>query len=313
MKALGMRFALAVAAGGALAAWATNAEAICVGKKRKAASRKNKEAAEKFCKQYVADNPGVSCKVDKRICPKGYVAQKKWKGCGINYSACVKGKKTTRLKKRREQGRDEARQWCESYTKTSGEACRYVKTGAVCPKGFRHYTKVKHRGMRNYKICVRGKKVGGDRKKVTNNCDPKIAGMMTRALNWLDTNFDEVAGDFEMAKRRGKDRRKRRKLGTKLRKAKVACYPRNTGVCKKDKLLGMAKWGQTRKVHICSGRIDSFCDLVGVLFHELAHRAKLPKSKIHNSDDPRRVNDHVYRIGFKARDACVADGKDMKI
>ena len=313
MNAIWLRFALAVGAATVMVTWTTSAEALCVGKKRKRASAKNKAAAAAFCKKYIADNPGAACKVDKRICPRGYVARKKWKGCGTNYSACVKGSKLTRGKQRRAQGAAEAKAWCAKYSRTSGEECRYVKTGAICPKGFRRYTKLKAGGIRNYKICVRGKKIGGDRTKVTNNCDPRIAGLMTRALDWLDNNFDEVAGDFKMAKRKGKDRRKRRKLSRKLRKAKVQCYPRNTGVCKKKNLLGMAKWGQTRRVHICSARIGKFCDLVGTLFHELAHRAKLPKSKIHNTSDPRRVNDHVYRIGFKARDACEASGANFTI
>ncbi|HMR07396.1 MAG TPA: hypothetical protein PKA88_16560 [Polyangiaceae bacterium] len=74
---------------------APRADARC---DRKCESEKNKAAATAYCAQYQADHPDKECKVEKRVCSKGYVAAKKWKGQGTNYSACVKGKKATKIK-----------------------------------------------------------------------------------------------------------------------------------------------------------------------------------------------------------------------
>jgi len=60
---------------------------------RKCESQKNKDAATKFCSNYTKIHQGSECKVDERVCPKGHIAEKKWKGKGINYSACIKGSK----------------------------------------------------------------------------------------------------------------------------------------------------------------------------------------------------------------------------
>jgi hypothetical protein len=66
--------------------------------KRSDHSAKNKKLAQDYCKVFEKKYPKKECKVDKRICPKGWVADKKFKGRGTNYSSCVRGRKTERLK-----------------------------------------------------------------------------------------------------------------------------------------------------------------------------------------------------------------------
>ena len=68
------------------------------GPKRKAASDANKKAAQEYCKVYEKKYKDKECKVDVRVCPKGWRADKKFKGKGTNYSACVRGKKSERTK-----------------------------------------------------------------------------------------------------------------------------------------------------------------------------------------------------------------------
>ncbi len=293
----------------------TNASA---GKKRKEASAANKAAAEKFCQEYRAANPGAACKVDKRTCPKGYVAERKWKGKGINYSACVQGKKRQRSEKKKEQGEDAARAWCAEYSASSGESCEFVKTAHQCPKGYRRYTRIKNSNIRNYKICVKGKKTLKKKQVVKNNTKPSDAALTTRALTWLREHYDDVTDDFVIEGKDGKTKRTSKRLSRKFDKVKVVWHSENDKGCKPDKVLGYRASGQPRTVHICTKRQfpggtssvsdAKFCSFVGTIFHEIAHTARVPKSKVHNdASNPDRTKDHVYQLGIKAENACRAD------
>ena len=314
--------------------WISNANAICLGKQRRKASAKNSAAASAYCREYKAKNPNGTCIVDRNFCPKRYVAAKKFKGCGINYASCVKGSKISKfknslkkgfknvvknkvrnkIKDKTAKGRAKAAAWCKIYSRTTGMSCKPVKTGRMCPRGYRRFTKLKGRKFRNYKICIKGRKIGPSKQHVDNNCDPRSASYTKQATDWLTNHYDDVTGNFHVTGRKRKNNRIRRRLSRKFRNVNVVCYPRNTGICAKKGLGGQANAGQLRKVHICFKRHKSFCSLVGTLFHEVAHKARVPHSKIHNNfNNPDRLKDHVYRLGIKARQACVADGADFAL
>ncbi len=135
------------------------------GKKRRAASAANKAAATKFCNEYKSTNPGASCIVDKRTCPRGYVAERKWKGKGTNYSACVKGKKSERGKKRRaekkalsQEHKAAAEKYCASR---KGVECKVVKGNiAGCGKGWTKAKTFRGRGD-DYLACELTKRAKG--------------------------------------------------------------------------------------------------------------------------------------------------------
>jgi hypothetical protein len=72
----------------------------CVPSKRGHASAQNKRLANDYCKVFRKKFPKKQCKVDKGWCPKGYIADKSFKGKGQNYSACIKGSKLKNLKRK---------------------------------------------------------------------------------------------------------------------------------------------------------------------------------------------------------------------
>lgn len=121
------------------------------------ASRENKAQAERFCRDYIEKNPGAACKVDKRICPRGFFAAKKFKGRGTNYSACVKGKKVgNRREAKSEQNYNDARKFCADWSARHKKRC--IVDARACPRGY--YAAKKFRGFgKNYSACVPGKKV----------------------------------------------------------------------------------------------------------------------------------------------------------
>ncbi len=295
--------------------WIANADArkLCIGKKRKRGSAANRSAAADFCHQYKTKNPGTACIVDKRICPRGYVAKKKFRGCGTNYSSCVKGRKIPTLADRANKGKNRAANWCKTYSAKTGTSCKYVKTGRACPRGYRRYTKVSGAKIRNYKICVPGKKFGPNKQQVGRNCNAKMAGDTTKALDWIVSHYNDLTGDFEMSSRKRRDSRIKRRLRRKLRKVKVACHAKNNRMCRK-KIRGQAN-GHPRKVHICFKKLDNFCELVEVLSHEVAHVARVPMSPIwiHNNKGKKRTDDHVDRWGQRAGEVCRASGANYHL
>jgi len=289
-----------------------DARALCVGKKRKSASAKNRAAASDYCRRYKAKNPGAECIVDKRICPRGYAAKKKFRGCGANYSSCVKGRKIPTLKDRKNKGKEKAAAWCNTYSSETGKSCKYVKTARMCPRGYRRYTKVKGAKIRNYKICVVGDKFGPRKDQVGNKCTARMASDSTKALDWIASHYNNVTGNFEISRRKRRDSRIKARLSRKLRKVKVICHPKNNRMCKRKKdsvTRGQAN-GRVRRVHMCFKNIDTFCDFVGVLFHEVAHVAGVPRSPLwvhNNPNNPKRLLDDVYQLGIRATAACEAD------
>lgn len=132
--------------------------------KRSDASAENEAAATKFCATYRANNPGTECKVDKRTCPKGYVAERKWKGKGTNYSACVKGKKSERGDKRKAEKEDvaaEHKRQAEALCRekrTEGLECKVVRANVLgCGgKSWKKEDKFDNQGTgKDYLACTR--------------------------------------------------------------------------------------------------------------------------------------------------------------
>ena len=163
--------------------------------KRCRASKKNKEQATKFCQDYVKKNPGAACKVDKRVCPRGYYAARKFKGKGTNYSSCVKGAKVgNRRKAKSDQNREQAQKFCKDWSARHKKRC--IVDARACPTGY--YAVKKFRGFgKNYSACVPGKKtkrVKEVTKKIrdkTSALRPVVIGVKT----WFES-VKKAAGPF---------------------------------------------------------------------------------------------------------------------
>lgn len=243
--------------------------------KRSDHSAKNKKAAEEYCQLYMETFPGKRCIVDKRVCPKNYVADKKFKGKGINYSACVNGKKMSRMKK---VGTRELNRGAAELVNTKNCSVSQIKTLNRVIKFVRdQWSSIKREGQ-----------------------TPTNARVQYFAEAYNEA-FKGKGGGKVIASTKQWDRLK--KFITGIKSVQIEC--RSTEWCDKKGVLGMDGI-KVRHVNVCVDKIVSQLSegyLAGNFVHEMAHTSKFPMSKLrkHNcsgkweSDCPR--DDATHQIG----------------
>jgi hypothetical protein len=122
----------------------------CKRSKRYNNSQDNKSEAEAYCKQI--SQSGQYCVVKKRSCGIGLTALKKFKGKGINYSACGKSARAEGSEK----NKSEADAFCKALNSAAIKflTCKVDKRS--CPSGYKALKKYKGKGV-NYSVCVKAK------------------------------------------------------------------------------------------------------------------------------------------------------------
>lgn len=258
-------------------------------------SQKNKTDCEAYCKI----NPAcVKCTADE--CGSGIKILKTFGGKGENWRACEK----TKWAEHSEEAREAALKWCTDYKKEMGEECRIVKSGQSCPDGFYKSERLKVRWGSDYKVCL-ASKIDTQRVK---DCSGKATANIEKALDWINTQYDAIAGDFRMQPRDYRDRRAHDRMNRKFPQVTVQCED-DRNKCKNNaSLRGWSAGG--RYVNLCYGNHKTFCQLIGTIIHESGHNAWVDMDRSQHIGDPGSMDDTVYQFGYRAEDLCT--GKNQR-
>ncbi|MEW6419534.1 MAG: hypothetical protein AB1480_15705 [Nitrospirota bacterium] len=258
-------------------------------------TQKNKAECEAYCKS----NPDcVKCTSD--ACGSGIKILKTFGGKGENWHACEKTKWTEHS----EEAHAAAIKWCADYKKETGEECKIVKSGQSCPDGFYKSERLKVSWGRDYKVCLKSK---SDSQRVK-DCSGKATANIEKALDWINTHYDTIVGDFRMQPRDYRDRRAHERMDRKFELVTVQCEDQRNK-CKNNPKLGGWSSG-ARYVNLCYNHHEKFCQLVGTIVHESGHNAWVDMDWSQHVGDPGAMNDTVYQFGYRAEDLCT--GKDKR-
>ena len=243
--------------------------------KRADHSKANKKAAQEYCQLYMETFSGKKCVVDKRVCPKGYVADKKFKGRGTNYSACVNGKKMSRLK---------------------GFGTRELNRGDV--------ELVNTKGCGADQIKALNRAIGFARdhwSSIKKEAKSPSSGRTSYFQTAYSGSFKGKASGKVSAST--KEWKRLKKVIDGVKSIQIEC--RSKSWCTKKGVFGLDGI-KMNHVNVC---VDTIIDrmsegyLAGNIVHEMAHSARFPKSKLrkHNcggkwaSSCPR--DDATHQIG----------------
>ncbi|MBT8494595.1 MAG: hypothetical protein KJO07_16185 [Deltaproteobacteria bacterium] len=155
------------------------------------------------------------------------------------------------------------------------------------------------------------------------NCSPEATADIRAAVRILENNMHRLTNPpVDLGKKR---QRKKilRKMPKKLRKLVITCNARRKCLGGKN-WDGKDRWGNhalVRQVRICydsyvAHPTATFCNFVGTVAHEYAHRLGFPKSQHHNNtrEYPSAREDSVYRFGYWVRDEiCKQAGFDRPL
>ena len=112
----------------------------------------NKADAQARCKWLEKNRSPIKCKVDKRVCPSGYYADRKYKKGGKNWSACVSKASKSKWNKK------QAQKACNVAAKSGLKGCT-VFPKHICPAGWFHIKHVRGEGENHSACLMRGRQL----------------------------------------------------------------------------------------------------------------------------------------------------------